>query len=432
MIIILQILIIYDLKLVPITGEIIQNNFITFKNRGIDLTISDPDLISSSNKMSDLFCLLSCNSDQNCLTAIYHYSKEMATNCFTYNTYFRTSDLILSKASTVYAKKLSIATISRLRENVTCSSSNQCFEPMTCTSFNICQCGAFEYHNFETLTCSPQQSINRDCSVDFNCRVDKYLECIKKTCQCNSTTQFWSGTACVNYHTYNTANCKSDSECNYNETGLICRTSGESCDCPDTVGIGYCDCEHRALDNEYYWNGSQCVDAGLYGDACTNNYQCQELTNLVTCDSSTNKCKCSEGIYDDERGICIVQRSTPDTVICVSGWTAYGNSCYKSVDLNVPGGFGGLNDTKIRDLCVNPAGVTGVIPNRSDYVLADYDWLHPIICTNTNIIAYFGPVNIQICNVFDCRKNSASLAFTTHTCNHGYMPDDHAIICKYT
>jgi hypothetical protein len=57
----------------------------------------------------------------------------------------------------------------------------------------MCQCDAFEYHEFEKLKCEPQKIINGNCSVDFNCRVDKYLECNNGTCQCISAYPLWSG-----------------------------------------------------------------------------------------------------------------------------------------------------------------------------------------------------------------------------------------------
>ena len=115
--------------------------------------------------------------------------------------------------------------------------------------------------------------------------------------------------------------CKIDSECNYDATGLICRTSGESCGCPDPVGIGHCDCETRALDHEYYWNGSQCVDADLYGDACNNNYECQGSTYLSTCNSTTQKCVCLNNTYNvnENHGFGAKNISTPRN--CSTGWT---------------------------------------------------------------------------------------------------------------
>ena len=83
----------------------------------------------------------------------------------------------------------------KLTENVTCNDSFQCYEPMNCiVSLNnsTCLCNGTQYHSFSTLDCVPQKSINGTCSVDFNCRVDQYLECKSNKCKCIPKYPLWS------------------------------------------------------------------------------------------------------------------------------------------------------------------------------------------------------------------------------------------------
>jgi hypothetical protein len=86
--------------------ETIKHDFQVSQKHGIDLTVNKMCLISSFNKMADLLCLASCNVNQECLTVVFDQSKEINANCFLYNRYFQSNELIVSSTSTVYEKNL--------------------------------------------------------------------------------------------------------------------------------------------------------------------------------------------------------------------------------------------------------------------------------------------------------------------------------------
>ena len=71
----------------------------------------------------------------------------------------------------------------KMSENSTCNISSDCCEPMSCIS-KICHCGLFQYHDFSALSCTPQKTYMQPCSVDYNCRLDKYLQCSNGKCDC--------------------------------------------------------------------------------------------------------------------------------------------------------------------------------------------------------------------------------------------------------
>ena len=86
--------------------ETVIHDFKVSQNHGIDLAVNKICLISSFNKMAELLCLASCNFNQECLAVVFDKSKEVNTNCFLYNRYFQTNELIPSSNSTVFEKKL--------------------------------------------------------------------------------------------------------------------------------------------------------------------------------------------------------------------------------------------------------------------------------------------------------------------------------------
>jgi hypothetical protein len=102
---ILAIFFINILIFTSIKTEIIQNNFNILTNKDINSMMDEISLISSANKIFGLCCLTLCNSNPNCLTAVYDYSKININNCFTYSQYIKATELIPSKTSIVYEKK---------------------------------------------------------------------------------------------------------------------------------------------------------------------------------------------------------------------------------------------------------------------------------------------------------------------------------------
>lgn len=166
---------------------------------------------------------------------------------------------------------------------------------MTCTSLGICKCGAFEYHDYSTLTCKPQKSFNVSCSVEYNCRVDKYLNCSNGFCSCITQFPVWSYgyDKCIIPKNY-TEKCFSTNDCNANKN-LICNDATYNCTCPTNTAIGQCDCV-REVGNENYWDGSSCTPAIAYSQSCTSSYMCKTMTEGTYCDG-TGKCKCKTNYY---------------------------------------------------------------------------------------------------------------------------------------
>jgi hypothetical protein len=190
----------------------------------------------------------------------------------------------------------------------------------------LCKCPSLQYYNNVTKKCEAQLMNGFVCLAADACRSDRGLICKNSICQCDSTKQFWSNTStiCKNFYTYNTGTCTADNECNTAATKLICRTAGStSCSCPLTVASGKCDCPTRVVDEERLWNGTACVYAGEYGDSCVIGYQCQELTELLKCDTcSTFKCVCSDCLWDSGNEKCAK---------CSAGWSCHNSACYTAV-----------------------------------------------------------------------------------------------------
>jgi hypothetical protein len=176
-----------------------------------------------------------------------------------------------------------------------------------------CKCASLQYYNFQTKKCESQRTESETCTQADACRSDLGLSCPIGICECDATIQFWTGTICKDYYTYNDGSCANDNQCIGN---LICKTSG-SCKCPLSVSNAYCDCPNRVYGNEYYWNGATCVLAAVYGKSCIADYTCQYLTQGTECISG--KCTCSSpSIW-----------SLSKCVSCASGWYYAGGSCYK-------------------------------------------------------------------------------------------------------
>ena len=311
-------------------------------------------------------------------------------------------------------------------ENTTCTNRTDCLEPMTCTANNICQCGPFQYHNFPTLTCLPQESYLGSCSVDFNCRVDKYLQCVSGACQCISAYPVWSDgfDTCIVPRIYNQY-CYVNSDCNAG-LNLACQDGTYNCTCPLNLAFNYCDCK-RALNNEYYWNGSSCILAGKYGDSCVADYQCKMLTESLSCDTcgGTYKCVCANGIYDFTKKSCVP---------CATNWFAHNNACYKGAWC--PPEFDLITQAQINNdtYCGTVPGYNVVLAPGPFSIIDANCWLSDVCSPFVDIQAnqavnmyYYGPVldAFSSCSVVTCPAG-----LSTHSCNHG--AGHHGIVCMYT
>lgn len=187
---------------------------------------------------------------------------------------------------------------SKKAEYVGCTSTIECLGTMTCED-GLCQCSITKYFNPITMQCVDRTKNNSVCATNNTCRADLGLSCQNGRCQCDSTLQFWHATLgkCIEFLTYNGTGCTSDNHCLTSE-GLICnmKPTANPCNCPATSISGMCDCK-RVKGNEYYWDGSKCVQAVVYGTKCTIDYNCQVLTQLTFCNLLTSKC--SLLIYDE-------------------------------------------------------------------------------------------------------------------------------------
>jgi hypothetical protein len=103
--VLIKILIFSILKLACANLEKVQHDFKVSKNQSIDNTASETCLTSSAYESSIITCVGSCNLNPDCVTVVFDQSKGKTINCFFYNRYFDSSEMIPSSASTVYEKK---------------------------------------------------------------------------------------------------------------------------------------------------------------------------------------------------------------------------------------------------------------------------------------------------------------------------------------
>ena len=158
--------------------------------------------------------------------------------------------------------------------------------------------------------------LNSKTCVDTSyCRSDLGLSCQSKTCLCDLNIQFWNGSICINYLTYNNETCSDSSEC---LSPMVCKLSGTSCDCPTTVQNTKCDCLLRKIGAEYYSTGSTCVLANQYGKTCSKNFTCQYLTQKTYC-SGTCQCLTSE-YFDTFKQMC-------ETLVSYNGTCTQSDAC---------------------------------------------------------------------------------------------------------
>ena len=117
----------------------------------------------------------------------------------------------------------------------------------------------------------------------------------------SSNESFWNGTVCTPAFSFNKT-CSDTYMCKTLTEGTFC---DGSCVCSAAhyynSSISKCVTEincPQVLNNETYWDGLQCAPSGTYGGKCTSNKQCQILTQLLKCETSTMTCSCSKSYWN--------------------------------------------------------------------------------------------------------------------------------------
>lgn len=172
---------------------------------------------------------------------------------------------------------------------------------------NSIECPALQYYN-PYLTCCVNQLLNNQACLETKyCRTDLGLSCQNGKCACNTATQFWNASNCINYYSYNNETCLSSNQC---LIPMICNFGTSSCFCPKKVSNATCDCPARTVGNEYFSTGLTCISALSYGNTCSANYTCQYLTQNTYCSGT---CSCpTQQYFNTNIKYCINQLTNSD------------------------------------------------------------------------------------------------------------------------
>jgi hypothetical protein len=291
----------------------------------------------------------------------------------------------------------------------TCTNSLSSYMCKTMTEGTICSgpspykclCPSLQYYRNSTSKCEDQLSNTISCTQTDACRSDLGLSCQVGLCQCDGSIQFWDGTRCVNFYTYNTETCSNDNQC---KGTLVCVSGGTTCNCPLSVSNSKCDCPVRAIGSEYYWNGSDCVLAASYGRTCNSaNYTCQTLTELTQCDTSTGLCSCGPyGIW-----------GSTTCIFCATDWYYQRGSCFRGSDN--PTKISLLTQAMVPSACYNVATAT----IADSLTSSDLSWLGSVSYTQDENFYTLSPT----CYAY---KKSQNVFDNNHNQDHS-----HGIICEY-
>jgi len=182
-------------------------------------------------------------------------------------------------------------------DNQECRQTSECLPPMKCLLNNQkCECQTNDlYFDPINMNCLNKTLINSKCESDRTCHTDLGLSCKDRKCVCNSKTSFWSHTQskCIQFLKYGQIGCTSSQQCSLN---LVCNVyplfDKNNCTCPVRSMLNMCDCE-RSRDKQMYWNGVECVQAGLKDSKCKKyDYECMDslicLDRLGQCDAKSS------------------------------------------------------------------------------------------------------------------------------------------------
>ena len=102
---------------VVLTANSKGKDFDILKNQDVNSTVAATcnKLILKVNKPSEIFCIASCNSNSECVSVFYNNKNALIPNCFLYNKYFNSSELVPSNTAILYQKKQ----INSLTTNIT-------------------------------------------------------------------------------------------------------------------------------------------------------------------------------------------------------------------------------------------------------------------------------------------------------------------------
>ena len=194
---------------------------------------------------------------------------------------------------------------------------DMCQGDMFCKNNDICTCEEEYFFENTTSKCVNQFLYNETCNRDFECGMSRGLKCIDNYCLCNDTTKTWSAKSKECKFTFNSQGCDNDTDCNEDEN-LFCMEENYNCSKSNEGKV--CACK-KEFDNENYWNNFKCVKAKYYGQFCSNNCQCQTITQNTKCNNFT--CECTENQkflkniirdYDSSISFCKIRNSSLATI----------------------------------------------------------------------------------------------------------------------
>ena len=159
------------------------------------------------------------------------------------------------------------------------------------------------------------------CISSDDCRVDLGLSCPSGICTCTLSNKYWNEISCVDLLKYNDEVCTNSTQC---VSPMVCKLSGNSCNCPENVSNGKCDCPARSIGIEYYSNGITCLPAAVHGTLCSQDYECQYLTQSTSCNGT---CQCdAKKYYNSATKKC-------ENLVAINGSCSQVNACNSAFGL---------------------------------------------------------------------------------------------------
>lgn len=175
---------------------------------------------------------------------------------------------------------------------------NMCHSPMECRYNHLCSCSFGEF--FHGLHCVAQYLHGAPCQKNHECAEYKGLSCKNNVCLCNDSKKTWSWNSTECKLTYGSSGCMGNAYCNEYEK-LFCRFDNNSCFLTNLGSV--CDCI-KEPGNEYYWDGTRCLEAKLFGGSCNGDCECKTLSQFTTCFDGFCSCKPENFFAKDKCRFC--------------------------------------------------------------------------------------------------------------------------------